>query len=67
MAISPAVKMCRSIDMAASVVENKDISLFVYCHSGARSSQAVSVLRRMGHTRVKNIGGIAAYSRKVEQ
>ena len=40
--------------------------MFVYCHSGAKSGQAVSALRRMGYTNVKNIGGIAAYSGKVE-
>lgn len=37
-----------------------------YCYSGARSAQAVSALRRMGYTNVKNIGGIAAYAGKVE-
>ena len=46
---------------------NKDTPLFVYCHSGARSSQAVGQLARMGYTRVKNIGGIAAYQGKVER
>ena len=40
--------------------------MFGYCHSGAKSGQAVSALRRMGYTNVKNIGGIAAYSGKVE-
>lgn len=44
----------------------KDTPLFVYCHSGARSSQAVKALARMGYTSVKNIGGIAAYTGKVE-
>lgn len=43
-----------------------DTPLFVYCHSGARSQQAVSALRRMGYRNVKNIGGIAAYTGKVE-
>ena len=40
--------------------------MFAHCHSGAKSVQAVSTLRRMGYTNVKNIGGIAAYSGKVE-
>ena len=44
----------------------KDVPLFVYCHSGARSRQAVSLLARMGYANVKNIGGIAAYRGKVE-
>lgn len=41
--------------------------LFVYCHSGARSREAVSMLERMGYTTVKNIGGITAYKGKVER
>lgn len=45
----------------------KDAPLFVYCHSGARSSQAVRILTRMGYSNVKNIGGIAAYTGKVER
>ena len=45
----------------------KDTPLFVYCHSGARSSQAVRILTRMGYSNVKNIGGIAAYTGKVER
>ena len=44
----------------------KDTPLFVYCHSGARSRQAVDALRRMGYLQVKNIGGISAYTGKVE-
>ena len=55
-----------SIDKIASVAENKDTALFVYCYSGARSRQAVGLLQRMGYTNVNNIGGIAAYAGKVE-
>lgn len=44
----------------------KERPLFVYCHSGARSRQAVSTLQRMGYLNVKNIGGISAYTGKVE-
>lgn len=39
-------------------VTDKGTPLFVYCYSGARSAQAVSLLRRMGYTNVRNIGGI---------
>ena len=53
------------IDKVASVAENKDTVLYVYCQSGARSRQATNVLRGMGYTKVNNIGGIAAYSGKV--
>ena len=50
-----------------SVVKNTEISLFVYCHSGARSRQATGMLQRMGYSKVNNIGGIAAYSGKEEK
>ena len=48
-----------SLEEAAGLTENKETPLFVYCYSGARSGQAVHVLRRMGYVNVKNIGGIA--------
>ena len=56
----------QAIDKVADLVENKDTALYVYCHSGARSRQAVSYLQHMGYTNVNNIGGIAAYRGKVE-
>ncbi|HEX4932284.1 MAG TPA: rhodanese-like domain-containing protein [Gemmatimonadaceae bacterium] len=37
----------------------KDASILVYCASGARSAQAVDVMRRMGYRRVVDGGGIA--------
>ena len=57
----------QSLDKVTGLVNNQDTPVFVYCHSGARSSQAVNALRRMGYTNVKNIGGIAAYAGKVER
>ena len=56
----------QQLDKVEEVTENKDTVLYVYCHSGARSRQAVSLLKHMGYTNVLNIGGIAAYSGKVE-
>ena len=56
----------QAIDKAASVVENKNTPLYVYCHSGGRSRQAVQLLGQMGYRNVTNIGGIAAYRGKVE-
>ena len=56
----------QQLDKVEEVTENKDTILYVYCHSGARSRQAVSLLNHMGYTNVHNIGGIAAYSGKVE-
>ena len=57
----------QAIDRVASVVENKDTALYVYCQSGARSRQAARLLKQMGYTNVNNIGGIAAYAGKVER
>lgn len=56
----------QQLDKISSVAKKKDIPLFVYCYSGSRSRQAAGMLRRMGYTNVNNIGGIAAYSGKVE-
>ena len=56
----------QQLDKVEEVTENKDTVLYVYCRSGARSRQAVSLLKHMDYTNVHNIGGIAAYSGKVE-
>lgn len=56
----------QEIDRVSAAVSGKDTPLFVYCRSGARSRQAVAALRRMGYLNIKNIGGIAAYTGKVE-
>ena len=56
----------QTIDKVATVAENKDTPLYVYCHSGGRSRQAVQRLGQMGYRNVTNIGGIAAYRGKVE-
>ena len=56
----------QQLDKVEEVTENKDTVLYVYCRSGARSRQAVSLLQAMGYTNVHNIGGIAAYHGKVE-
>ena len=57
----------QTIENVASVAENKHTALYVYCHSGARSRQAAGMLQHMGYTNVNNIGGISAYSGKVER
>ena len=56
----------QSLGGEESVPAWKDAPLFVYCHSGARSRQAVDILARMGYLNAKNIGGIAAYKGQVE-
>ena len=57
----------QTIDKISSVADNKNIPLFVYCYSGARSRQASAMLQHMGYTNVNNIGGIAEYRGKVER
>lgn len=56
-----------SIEKVSSVARNKDAEVYVYCQSGARSRQAASILKHMGYNNVNNIGGIAAYSGRVER
>ena len=57
----------QSLSTADQIPAGKDTLLFVYCYSGARSAQAVKALAQMGYINVKNIGGIAAYTGKVER
>ncbi len=47
-------------------VSKTDTPLFVYCLSGARSSQAVQTLHSIGYSAVKSIGDISSYREKVE-
>lgn len=54
-----------NIDRVAKIYPQKDVPLFVHCLSGSRSAQAVSHLRQMGYTNVKNIGGISGYKGEV--
>ena len=56
----------QQIEKITSVAEKKETPLFVYCQSGARSRQAVSLLQRMGYENVNDIGGMAAYRGEVE-
>ena len=57
----------QNLDKVRVVAENKDTELFVYCYSGGRSRQATAMLQHMGYANVQNIGGITAYSGKVER
>ena len=57
----------QSLSAGGAVPAGKDAPLFVYCHSGARSSQAVGLLARMGYVHAKNVGGMAAYRGKMER
>ena len=54
----------QALDNAEEIIENADTPIFVYCQSGVRSRQAVSVLQYMGYSNVTNIGGISTYRGK---
>ncbi len=56
----------QSLDGVEAVTDTKDTPIFVYCYSGSRSRQAADTLEKMGYTNVKNLGGISAYTGKVE-
>lgn len=45
-------------DTALDVIENKDTPIIVYCQSGNRSSQAVTLLEDLGYTEVYDLGSI---------
>lgn len=55
------------IGSASSAIKDKATPVYVYCYSGSRSARAVSALKSMGYTNVKNIGGISSYSGQVEK
>lgn len=57
----------QSLAQLDSLVEDKQTPVFVHCLSGRRSRQAVHILHSMGYSQVKNIGGISAYTGKVER
>jgi rhodanese-related sulfurtransferase len=45
----------------ANVLPDKHAQIFVICYSGARASDAVNYLKRLGYTKVFNIGGVASW------
>lgn len=55
------------MECVAAVVGDRETPLYVCCRSGARSRVAARILRRMGYARVTDIGGISAYSGKIER
>ena len=51
----------QTITQIEDIVPDKDTPLLVHCYSGGRSSKATKVLKKMGYSNVKDIGGISAY------
>ena len=50
-----------SIHFIVNHVRDIEAPVYVYCQTGARSGQAVSMIREMGYKNVKNVGGINRY------
>ena len=56
--VNLSLKQLREIDEIAT---GYDQPLFLYCLSGARSSQAAAMLKDQGYTNVRSIGGVQGY------
>ena len=50
----------------AKNMPDRNASLYLYCHNGARSRQAAAMLKRMGYWNVTNIGGLMGYRGTIE-
>lgn len=55
-----------NIESAHTIIHKKDTPVYVYCHSGARSSRACRQLRAMGYKEAVNIGGICSWRGEIE-
>lgn len=51
----------QSLNVILDVISDKDTVIYVYCRSGNRSGQSLSILSDLGFTNVTNIGGIIDY------
>ena len=54
------------LDSLADFRGEKNVPVFVYCHSGARSAEACALLQKSGYT-AQNIGGVAGYTGALER
>ena len=48
------------------LIPDRKTPVFLYCYSGARSGQALSVMKKLGYENLTNLGGISGYKGKVE-
>ena len=55
-----------SFDAVEITLPDRNVPVFVYCLSGARSAQAASRLQKLGYRQVENIGGIRGFKGKLE-
>lgn len=47
-------------------INEKDVTIFVYCRSGRRSNLAVEILNKLGYTNVFDLGGISSWPYETE-
>ncbi len=50
-----------------SMLTDKSIPVYVYCHSGGRSKRMAAGLVKLGYQKVKDIGGIMDYKGRLEK
>lgn len=55
------------LSVISSINYPKETPLFLYCLRGSRARSADGILRRMGYTKVKSIGGISRYQGRQER
>ena len=52
---------------AESMITDKTMPIYVYCHGGGRSKKMVMGLTKLGFEKVVNIGGIIDYKGQLEK
>ena len=66
--IPEAVNIPRDeIEKVKEQIPDKETVIFAYCYSGRRSDISVSMMKKMGYKKVKNIGGITGYKGTLEK
>ena len=60
----PPEQIARLVPQA---IPDKSAPISLYCHSGGRSGAAMKMLRSMGYTDVKNLGGIKRARRELAE
>ena len=60
----------KAVNLPLSTIQNisfaKTTPLYLYCLRGSRSKRAEGILKRLGYTVVRSIGGINGYKGNVE-
>lgn len=59
-AINISVEMLN--EKTLSNLKDKKATIYVVCHSGARSAMAVNVMKKLGYTNVFDLGGMISWS-----